>query len=361
MLLLTPIPAAADGLAPLTRALAEAGKTRAEAPPLRLDESLSRAARRHAEDIARDEARAGHVRLREALASEGLADAQVVPFASIGTAAATEEAALRFARAAVKGRGLTHLGLGEARRGGRRVLVVLWVRRLLELAPLSRKVTASRASLRGQLSPGARDPGAFVTLPSGEVEALAVSVRGRSVEVEVPLDEGRGRYTVEVLASTELGPEVVALWTFFSGVAPSPVVALAGAPRSPAALRRAIDRLRSGYGLAPLAPDPKLDRAASRHARSVCSSLVAAHVLPGSTPDRRAARAGWTGPVTENVAIAGSIAELHQNLLDSPSHRRNLLDPLATHLGLGLEKTERGGTEVHCVVELLGLTPDHQR
>jgi len=306
------------------------------------DESLARAAARHAAQIA-----AGEIERdpRLALRAEGLADAQVLPFAVIGDPADGQKKILELVRAAGPF-GATHFGVGRATKGP--VLVVLLVRRLIDLAPLS--ATASTvARFAGTLRKGAA-ASAFLTRPTGEVATLAMPP-GRRLSLVVPLDDGPGPYDVEILVETERGPEVAALWRFAVGVPP---IAAAAAPviADLPALERTLSALRSGFGSSALARDPALDRAAQSHAVATCRAGIAAHVLePGIGPDARAKREGWAGPVAENVAIAATLGKAHANLMASPSHRANLLLADAHALGLGaVIEHDRA-----CVVEMFGL------
>jgi uncharacterized protein YkwD len=171
----------------------------------------------------------------------------------------------------------------------------------------------------------------------------------------VPLDRGKGRYSLELLAERDRGPEVAALWTFAVSVpakrAPSP-------PRSTekndaAALEGLIRSARDARELAPLSRSDRLDRAAQKHAESVCGAMVAAHVLEGRDPPARARAEGFAGSVAENVAIAQSVRSAHENFLSSPSHRVNVLSPVAVELGLGVAARSSSPPAV-CVVELYG-------
>lgn len=316
-------------------------------PGLMKDESLARAARRHAREIARDSRRAARSAMREAVAKEGLADALLVPFATIGSTTAAFKAAIELAERSVRGRGMTHVGVAIERS----VSVVLFSRRLVELAPLPRRVKNKTHRVRGRLASNVREPSAFLTLPSGEVLALPVKLSRDALAIDVPLDRGNGRYTIEILARTELGPEVFALWSFFKGLPPSPVSAPKAKIADERALASQIDQLRKNYGLDPLERDEALDRAARAHVQQVCDRLIAAHILPGgTTPEARAQKEGFGAPVAENVAIAESLGEASFNLMESPSHRINRLHPRANKLGLG---TANNGAI--CLVELYGL------
>jgi uncharacterized protein YkwD len=113
-----------------------------------------------------------------------------------------------------------------------------------------------------------------------------------------------------------------------------------------------VDRARAQRELAPLELDSSLRTAASAHATEVCKTMIAAHVTENGDPAQRAVKAGYKGRVAENVAIASSIFRAHSNLMKSPSHRRNVLDPLASSAGLAVVKS----SDAYCVVELFGLS-----
>ena len=154
------------------------------------------------------------------------------------------------------------------------------------------------------------------------------------------------------------GPEVGALWTMAVGVPPGPIHTdtVSNTPDTSAGLRSLIEGAQTTAELSPLAPSEPLARAAQAHAEAICAARVAAHVLGGKGPKDRAKAAGHEGPVSENVAIAGRVAKAHANFLLSPSHRANVLDPLAAELGLGIavRPESPGLARAFCVVELYG-------
>jgi uncharacterized protein YkwD len=328
-----------------------------------VDPALAVVARRHAAEILAAPERATRARIEERLAAEGLADAQVLPFSAVGPGAeGLEEAAERFARREARARGATHVGVGTAEADGRRALVALFSRRLIALAPLPPRVNAVRHTLRGR-APPELEAEVWVLGPCGDVLRCRAPIR----RLRARRDEARlwsplsfpeaGHYRVEVMALGERGPEIAALWAV---AVRAPAVRALPPPRlaDASALRAAIEALRAEHDLAPLAPDRALDTAAADQARAVCEAQVAAHLLPGrDDPQARALAAGHVGRVAENVAIAATIGEAHRNLVASPSHRNNLLEPFAASLGIGIE-TRPGAVGVGpsvCVVELFGV------
>ena len=324
----------------------------------RVDPALGEAARRHALEIADDTKKATWRRMKLAVEREGLADAILLPFSSVGTDGVALEAALfDFASRAAKVRAPTHVGVARLVTGPEHTIVAIFSRRAVDLAPLPARVD-DRLTLRGRSS--AKSLEALVFGPcrgrrcQGGVRRLEVQRKKDVVRVDVPAFR-RGWYVVELVADGPRGPEPAAVWWFAAGkkAGRRPKVS----PRAGVGAKAAIDRARATAELAPLEADERLTKAAERHARAVCRAGVAAHVLPdGTDPTARARRAGYEGRVTENVAIARDAAEAHENFMWSPSHRENVLDPAATAVGLGIVKRKRsaGMTAGACVVQLFG-------
>lgn len=94
----------------------------------------------------------------------------------------------------------------------------------------------------------------------------------------------------------------------------------------------------------------KLNSAADSHSQWITDNDTFSHTgVDGSTPSERIADAGYdferSWRVTENIAavsVSGDdsyfdeVEQLHINLLNSPGHLANILDPNVTSLGIGL-------------------------
>lgn len=122
---------------------------------------------------------------------------------------------------------------------------------------------------------------------------------------------------------------------------------MAQADASPAekALLQMANQFRAEHGVAPLAWNSALARAARAHAKlMVAASGDMEHQYPGE-PDMiaRAAQAGaHFGAVAENLAGQGKTpAQLQQIWMTTQSHRANLLDPKMNVVGIGV--IESGG------------------
>ena len=96
---------------------------------------------------------------------------------------------------------------------------------------------------------------------------------------------------------------------------------------------------RSAAGLPPLALDARLCAAAQRHAEDMLLRSYYNHVSPdGGGPAERVRRSGYAARlVAENIARGPvSVNEAMDNWMASEDHRRNLLHPGFTNLGIGV-------------------------
>lgn len=100
-----------------------------------------------------------------------------------------------------------------------------------------------------------------------------------------------------------------------------------------------VNEARRKAGLKPLRSDPLLDRAAQRHAEDMLARGYFAHESPeDKTVRERAKAAGYDWrTIGENVAEGQfTVDEVMTTWLNSPGHRRNILDPRFEELGVGL-------------------------
>jgi uncharacterized protein YkwD len=96
---------------------------------------------------------------------------------------------------------------------------------------------------------------------------------------------------------------------------------------------------RAAAGAPPLTRDPRLDEAAQRHAEDMLLRSYYNHVSPdGSTPTTRVRKSGYTSrTVAENIARGPvAVEEVMNNWMGSSGHRRNLLLPAFTQIGIGV-------------------------
>jgi hypothetical protein len=135
-------------------------------------------------------------------------------------------------------------------------------------------------------------------------------------------------------------------------------------PAPPAASQTVIERtnaLRARHGLATVTPDAALERTAADFAGYMARTGRYGHEADGHTPDERARTHGYDAClVDENIGwVERSPAPAATALGDafyagweaSPPHRRNMLDPDVTQIGLGMARAASGRWYA---VELLG-------
>ena len=100
-----------------------------------------------------------------------------------------------------------------------------------------------------------------------------------------------------------------------------------------------VNALRRKAGAPGLRMDPALQKAAQAHAQDMLERGFFAHESPSNTTVReRATKAGykWRN-IGENIAEGQkSVDEVVATWMDSPGHRRNMLEPKFRELGIGL-------------------------
>lgn len=97
---------------------------------------------------------------------------------------------------------------------------------------------------------------------------------------------------------------------------------------------------RQDAGCGPLTPQPALTAAAQSHASDMASRSYFSHDTPeGVTFDQRIRGAGYSRPGAENIARGARTAEsVMQMWMDSPGHRRNILNCDLSTIGIGLDR-----------------------
>jgi uncharacterized protein YkwD len=110
-----------------------------------------------------------------------------------------------------------------------------------------------------------------------------------------------------------------------------------------AAVLAEVNARRRKAGAPALRSSPALDKAAQGHAEDMLARGYFAHESPNGnsasqTVRERAREAGfdWRA-IGENIAEGQfSVAQVMEGWMNSPEHRRNILDPVYTELGIGL-------------------------
>ena len=105
---------------------------------------------------------------------------------------------------------------------------------------------------------------------------------------------------------------------------------------------------RAKAGLPSFTVDIKTTAVAREHSRDMFLRQYFAHVSPeGEDAGDRLTQGGVLYTVAgENLAYAPDVATAHQGLMNSPGHRRNILEPSFRHIGIGIISTDRYGMMV---------------
>jgi uncharacterized protein YkwD len=101
---------------------------------------------------------------------------------------------------------------------------------------------------------------------------------------------------------------------------------------------------RLGHGLPPLTEDLQLAQVARSHSLKMALEKKLSHGFPGyESLETRLRRGGlYFISFGENVAFSETYvsAIIHQELMDSPEHRKNIVDPEYTHCGIRVVKAD---------------------
>jgi uncharacterized protein YkwD len=277
-------------------------------------------------------------------------------FSVDGPGLGDDDVAARLARwsSALPVQGERRCGVAEwRRRDGTRLVAAVAVDAIADLDPLPTIARTGRwLTLTGQALVPAREAKVVLLGPTGAPRSAVASIdeRGR-IRSSFVVDR-TGRWLVQVLLTTPSGPRpALEAYVFAGGPPPSRFTAsfapgegaADGARDDVAAMRRMMDAARATEGLAPLAPDPTLDRLAREHVARMIRSNTLGHDVGGGDPARRMRDAGLRARAAgENVAVAATVARAHRALWNSPSHRGNLLDGRFRRAGVHVGRGDDG-------------------
>jgi uncharacterized protein YkwD len=249
---------------------------------------------------------------------------------------------------------VTDIGIGIAERGPQEFLVTLILyEKHSQLDPFpTLPILGAEYRLSGRLDGGLEKPFLVVTTPDGQVTERPLKLSaGRRFDTTVRFDKGSGEYSVEITASASLGPTVVDLMHCYSGVDyPPPPVPPKKTPMS-ADLREGaqqmfdlINKARAEAHLPALAYDDRLSETARAHSEDMFENKYFAHDSPtvGNLAERMAKAGIKAKKFCENIADNQDLLAAHQELMDSPGHRKDILDPDLTRVGVGIVRAENG-------------------
>lgn len=238
------------------------------------------------------------------------------------------------------------VGVGEAKRGDQRVIAVLLAHRTHLLAPVARRwATGDTIPLEGRLLGGMRDAKWVIMRPDLTVFEQPVTADARRFDIQLPVD-APGAWIAELVATGAHGPTPLTQLTFhvdeplprtLESIWPPDEADIETPDAAADHAARLLNADRARFGLAPLRRDAELDAIARAHSEDMRANGFVGHVSPTTGgPGDRIKAAGWKVAISaENVALNRSLWDAEAGLLRSLGHRRNILSPQLTHVGLG--------------------------
>lgn len=198
--------------------------------------------------------------------------------------------------------------------------------------------------LKGETAQRFKSCELFWTKPDGTVEKRAC--HGRSFDEPFELTTGANR--LEIMADAGSGPTIVAILPLYVGV-PEPLASgvtstTVDPDEAEARMLILLNEVRRAAGLNPVQADDELRAIALGHSKDMVSHHFFAHVSPSTgSPEDRERRSGiLLSAFGENIAGAGSPEVAHESLMNSPGHRKNMLEPLFTHVGIAARRGDAG-------------------
>ena len=200
-------------------------------------------------------------------------------------------------------------------------------------------------NLKGEVARRFKSCEVFLTKPDGAADKRPC--HGRGFDVTFALD-APGVYRLEVMGDGASGAEIAVVVPLYVGV-PEPlaggaVATVVDPDQAEARLFALLNEVRRAAGAGPLQPDSELREIALAHSTDMADHHFVAHVSPTTgSPVDRAKRDGLLASMFgENISMAQTPEIAHEGLMNSPGHRANMLQPLYTHVGIGVRKVDAG-------------------
>jgi hypothetical protein len=137
----------------------------------------------------------------------------------------------------------------------------------------------------------------------------------------------------------------------------SPVIAYADAAFDAQAVINGSNQDRIAQGVSPLVENATLSRAAQKKAEDMIARGYFSHVGPdGAQPWDWFTKAGYRfSNAGENLALGYSdVSSLEAGWMNSPGHRKNILNKTYTNVGVGIAHGNYKGTKTTIVVQFFG-------
>lgn len=260
------------------------------------------------------------------------------------------------------------VGIGEAwtlARPARRHLIALVTRGRLEIDRVPRQVRAGDSlTVSGFVPPAIPEVDILVMGPDLAIMEAAVTRQGDRFTSVIPMGETPGQAWVELIGDGPQGPKPMAQlsvyidqelpWVFETQWPPdeSDLDSVSAAEARANALFQA-DRRRFGLPAIPRSAD--LDAVARAHSQDMAANDFFSHVSPttGSVTDRLASADVRTVLHGENIARNETLWDAEAGLMRSIGHRRNILHPRATEVGIGIAPVTKGNNDYWVLTQVV--------
>lgn len=262
----------------------------------------------------------------------------------------------------------THCGIGFSynERENKYYLVILGTSKKVNIAPFPKRSTEQKTiNLSGNLIDNFTNLKIYITTPKNQVVTMLPETSAKKFQAPITFKHGAGKYQLEIVGDTDLGPEVLALFPVYVGITPpekpkkeqwqDPKV-YQSAFATEKYLFRLINKERKKAELNELSLSPKVSDVARQHSQQMINQDFFAHISPIDGQDfaqrlekNTEIAATLTG---ENIAFNDTIKGAHNNLMASPAHRSNILNPDFTDVGLGIAfKADYQGNRYYYITE----------
>ena len=306
----------------------------------------------------------------DALIAAGVSDAYVVPIRYVVRGKDAMRPVRELLRSRIDGEGMTHFGVGVANgppeEPGSRTVALLFVRRGAELGRFPKSLSiGERFLLNGRLAAGLDSARVLIASPEGRVYEVEPRARGHLFWSTLRFVDGPGRYAVEVQARDRFGTQVLNLLDVHvgeHGASPEvPTLRLRPAALTVRSAMEAEERsllllnhTRQSMGLPPLQLSLVLAEESEQHSADMAKAGFFGHKSPtrGGLGDRLVGAEVVHTLALENIAMGPSPDSVHADLVRSPSHLRNILDPDVTHVGVGVYQETGGPEPVYVITQI---------
>ncbi len=240
----------------------------------------------------------------------------------------------------------SHVGVGVVTKDGQTAAVVVLLKRYVLLRPLANYLkTPGGVLLEGKTLAGARRPMIYLTNPNGYVEEFkpfttAIGVFSESIRLNK-----LGTWLVQVMVDSTEGRTAANQFPLYVGYKRAKKQLRATIQTQGKSLKELrqqslayINLARNAGNRASLSLDTSLNEVAQRHARWMAEQSRVSHLDDeGRSPKERLAAFGVNADrFGENLGRNPNLSRLLEETLQSPSHRKVLMDARFNALGLGL-------------------------